>query len=71
MNILILGGTGYVGGILKGILSSKGHNIEIVGQSTKKNYKIGEEFDESNLENIDYLFIYPGCRTQLIKTIKS
>ena len=56
MNILILGGTGYVGGILKGILSSKGHNIEIVGQSTKKNYKIGEEFDESNLENIDYLF---------------
>ena len=28
MNILILGGTGYVGGILKGILSSKGHNIK-------------------------------------------
>ena len=41
MNILILGGTGYVGGILKGILSNKGHNIEIVGQITKKNYKIG------------------------------
>ena len=56
MNILILGGTGYVGRILESILSSKGHNIEIVGQSTQKNYKIGEEFDESNLENIDYLF---------------
>ena len=46
MNILILGGTGYVGGILKGILSSKGHNIEIVGQSTKKITKL-----EKNLMN--------------------
>ena len=32
MNILILGGTGYVGRILKGILSNKGHNFE--GSST-------------------------------------
>lgn len=56
MNILILGGTGYVGKILNELLNDRGHKVISIGQHTEKSFKIGEELNENYLTSIDYVF---------------
>ena len=51
-NILILGGTGYIGNFLQTILS-KSHNVVAVGKTTEKKFVIGKKFDNTLLEKID------------------
>ena len=56
MNILILGGTGYIGKILKELLNSRGHKVVSIGQHTEKSFKIGEELNEDYLTCVHYVF---------------
>ena len=51
-NILILGGTGYIGNYLSSNLN-KNYNVSIVGTSTKNKFIIGEEVDKEIFKNIN------------------
>ena len=56
MNILILGGTGYIGKILNEFLNNRGHKVVSIGQHTEQSFKIGEELNEDYLTNVHYVF---------------
>ena len=56
MNILILGGTGYIGKILNEFLNNRGHKVVSIGQHTEKSFKIGEELNEDYLTSVHYVF---------------
>ena len=51
-NILILGGTGYIGNCLSSNLN-RDYNVSIVGTSTKNKFIIGEEVDKEIFKNIN------------------
>ncbi len=56
MNILLIGGTGYIGRLLESLLKEKNFKVLNIGRSTDKNYQIGKKIDNSLFDNIDIVF---------------
>lgn len=56
MNILLLGGTGYIGSFLEKFLSTNNHKVLSIGRSTEKKFEVGKFLDESIFNNIDMVF---------------
>ena len=53
MNILVLGGTGFIGSIMCQALNNFGHQTFSVGTTTNKKFIIGQEVDVGLFENIN------------------
>ena len=56
MNILLIGGTGYIGRLLENLLEKGNFKVLNIGRSTDKNYQIGKKIDNSLFDNIDIVF---------------
>ena len=56
MNILLIGGTGYIGRLLENLLENGNFKVLNIGRTTDKNYQIGKKIDISLFDNIDIVF---------------
>ena len=56
MNILLIGGTGYIGRLLENLLEKGNFKVLNIGRTTDKNYQIGKKIDISLFDNIDIVF---------------
>ena len=54
-NIVLLGGTGYIGSILSKLLDKKFH-VKSIGRDTNESFIIGENFSEDIFSNADIVF---------------
>ena len=54
-NIVLLGGTGYIGSILSKLMDKKFH-VKSIGRDTNESFIIGENFSEDIFSNADIVF---------------
>lgn len=70
MNIVILGGTGYIGTFLNNICIEKDYNVKAIGRETDKSFNIGEKVDESIFDGVDIVFYLAWEFNTLLKNYR-